>query len=160
MIKGMITSVGQLGPPVGNYQICYQDITILTGEGQTTTGNIGSKKGFAINTPISVEVTQDPQYGTKFKRIDPNYPQTTTSQQAVKTTASNPVSSIVSTNVQIIRQCCIKAAARMLTREGDIVKLVKYTIETAKDFEAYVLGTTPTSPHQPAATDKNEDIPF
>ncbi len=155
MIKGMITSVGQLGQPVGDYQIRYQDITILTGEGQTTTGNIGSKlpEGYAINTPICVEVTQDPKHGTKFKRVDPNYAQTTSN--------TSTVSSIVTMtphDLHIIRECCIKAAARILTREADTVNLVHAALPAAKDCEAYVLGTT-SCPLPPVAN-KGDEIPF
>ncbi|KKL21734.1 hypothetical protein LCGC14_2442490 [marine sediment metagenome] len=156
MIKGMITSVGQLGQPVGKWQYRYQDITVTTDSGETVTGNIGSKlpNGYVVDTPISVEVTQDPQYGTKFRVFDPNRTQTTYSKPTVKPTTSNPVSSIVSTNVQIIRQCCIKAAARISAgdNDGDFAKLAKYTIAMAKDFEAYVLGRP--------VENKGGDIPF
>ena len=72
-ISGTITAVGQLGPPRGQFSICYQDITVTGATGQSKTGNIGSKKGYQTNTQITVEVTEDPQYGTKFKRIDPQY---------------------------------------------------------------------------------------
>ena len=83
-ITGKITAVSRLGAPVGNYDNCYQDITILGVSGRTKTGNIGSKKGYAIGSEITVEVTEDPQYGTKFKRIDPNY----NKQQYDQSTAS------------------------------------------------------------------------
>ena len=74
-INGQITAIGQLSPPKGTYQICYQDIEITGVTGSKMTGNIGSKKGYAAGTQITVEVTEDPQYGTKFKRIDPDYAQ-------------------------------------------------------------------------------------
>ena len=74
-INGQITAIGQLSPPKGTYQICYQDIEITGVSGAKKTGNIGSKKGYAAGTQITVEVTEDPQYGTKFKRIDPDYAQ-------------------------------------------------------------------------------------
>ena len=74
-ITGNITAVGQLSPPKGTYSICYQDIEITGVTGSKMTGNIGSKKGYAAGTQITVEVTEDPQYGTKFKRIDPDYAQ-------------------------------------------------------------------------------------
>ena len=74
-ITGNITAVGQLSPPRGQFSICYQDITVTGATGQSKTGNIGSKKGYATDTQITVEVTEDPQYGTKFKRIDPQYAQ-------------------------------------------------------------------------------------
>ncbi len=74
-ITGNITAVGQLGPPKGTYSICYQDIEITEVSGAKTTGNIGSMKGYATGTQITVNVTEDPQYGTKFKRIDPDYAQ-------------------------------------------------------------------------------------
>lgn len=72
-ITGNITSVGQLSPPKGSFNICYQDVTITGSTGNTMTGNIGSKKGYDGGEQITVEVTEDPQYGTKFKRIDPQY---------------------------------------------------------------------------------------
>ncbi len=72
-ITGNITAIGQLSTPKGTYQICYQDIEITGVTGSKMTGNIGSKKGYAAGTQITVEVTEDPQYGTKFKRIDPQY---------------------------------------------------------------------------------------
>ncbi len=74
-ITGNITAIGQLGPPKGAYGICYQDIEITGATGAKKTGNIGSKKGYATGTQITIEVTEDPQYGTKFKRIDPDYAQ-------------------------------------------------------------------------------------
>ena len=74
-ITGNITAIGQLSPPKGTYSICYQDIEITGVTGSKMTGNIGSKKGYAAGTQITVEVTEDPQYGTKFKRIDPDYAQ-------------------------------------------------------------------------------------
>lgn len=72
-ITGTITQVGVLGQPTGAYNIMYQDITITGASGKAMIGNIGSKKGYAINTQIVVDVTEDPQYGTKFKRVDPKY---------------------------------------------------------------------------------------
>ena len=74
-ISGQITAVGQLGSPKGSFNICYQDIEITGTSGAKKTGNIGSKKGYQGNEQITVEVTEDPQYGTKFKRIDPDYAQ-------------------------------------------------------------------------------------
>ena len=74
-ITGNITAVGQLSPPRGQFSICYQDITVTGATGQSKTGNIGSKKGYNGGEQITVEVTEDPQYGTKFKRIDPQYAQ-------------------------------------------------------------------------------------
>ncbi len=74
-ISGQITAVGQLGSPKGSFNICYQDIEITGATGNKMTGNIGSKKGYQGNEQITVEVTEDPQYGTKFKRVDPQYAQ-------------------------------------------------------------------------------------
>ena len=78
IITGAITAASQPSPPQGTYGVMYQDITITDQSGQTISGRIGSKQGYA--TGATVQVTVEQKQGQQgpyyyFKKYNPIYPQ-------------------------------------------------------------------------------------
>ncbi len=71
-ITGRITGVGQLGRPTGQFGNMYQDITVQDSNGTFHYGNIGTQQqgGYVVGPDIIVDSSES-QYGTKFKRVDP-----------------------------------------------------------------------------------------
>ena len=84
IINGTITQVGQPSEPSGQYQVRYQDIIITDQKGGEWPGRIGSKRGYQVNTPISVTVEDkdDGEGGhyNYFRKYNPQYPDRATPQ--------------------------------------------------------------------------------
>jgi len=78
IITGTITNAGPASAPSGPYAVRYQDVVIKDNNGYEYTGRIGSKAGYAVNTPI--QVTYEMKQGDNgeymyFKKYNPQYPQ-------------------------------------------------------------------------------------
>jgi hypothetical protein len=85
IITGTITLVGQASEPSGQYNVRYQEITIVDQAGKSWYGRIGSKQGYQVNTPISVTVEVKPgeqgEYNY-FRKYNPQYGGQSTSQRS------------------------------------------------------------------------------
>ncbi len=178
IINGTITNAGPASPPTGQHGVMYQDVVIRDNNGYEYTGRIGSKNGYAVNTPIQVTMEEKSGHNgpyNYFKKYNPQYlqgqqdsqsQQRPPQQQAPQQQApQGPTAK----DVLIVRQCCIKAAARLNVNEP------QEAIFYARKFEDYCLGrdqrvgaAPPTQPSganpdydpNPAPIDDRSDIPF
>lgn len=182
IINGTITQVGQPSEPSGQYQVRYQDIIITDQKGGEWPGRIGSKRGYQVNTPISVTVEDkdDGEGGTYnyFRKYNPQYPDQTAPQtvggypklprgkQAPQQAAERPKSEnkqYDTRNTSIERQAAFKAACEYCGRKSlepdAVVKLARaghYFIKTGNDVND-ISNYEPNSEEEPETSCESQD---
>ncbi|KKN70082.1 hypothetical protein LCGC14_0434070 [marine sediment metagenome] len=145
-IEGTITNTAPSAAPDAN-QCCRQKIQITNASGTEFVGFINWKKqAYAVGMPILVEATANQDGSFYFKKINPRFAQGGNQQQGDQQWQQPPQQAQQQAyrypdakDIGIIRQCCIKAAARLSLNEPEEVILY------ARKFEAYCLGREATS---------------
>ena len=145
-IEGTITNVGPSAAPDIN-QCCRQKVQITNASGTAFVGFINWKKqAYTVGMPILVEAAANQDGSFYFKKINPRFAQSGGQQQGNQQQGDQqwqqPPQQAQqqayrypdAKDIGIIRQCCIKAAARLSLNEPE------ETILYARKFENYVLG--------------------